>query len=204
MKKYEIILEYLEELIKEPKCELNYFNDYSLLIAIILSAQTKDSRVNEVTKILFDKYKSLKEIKEANIEDLIEIIKPLGIIKKAYYVKELATILVDKYQSKVPDNYNELLKLPGVGKKTISVFLSEYYNQEYIAVDTHVLRVSNRLGLVKSNNPEKVEKELEKHIKKNRRLFHLRMVLFGRYYCTSKNPKCSNCKLKGVCKYERI
>ncbi len=203
-KKYDLIESYLDELIKEPKCELNYFNDYSLLIAIMLSAQTKDSRVNEVTSILFNRYKNLEEIKNANFRDLQEIIRPLGSFnKKAFNVHEIAKILIDNYDGKVPENRDLLEQLPGVGRKTANVFLSEYLNLPFIAVDTHVERVSKRLGLVKENATVLViENTLMKHIKKeNWARRHLQLVLFGRYYCKAKKPECSECKLKDICNF---
>ena len=205
MKKYDLIENYLDELIPSPKCELDYFNDYSLLIAIMLSAQTKDSRVNEVTKILFNKYKSLEEIKNASYKDLQEIIKPLGSFnKKAFNVREIARILLTDYNGIVPTKRDELELLPGVGRKTANVFLSEYLNHHAIAVDTNVERVSKILKLVKEDaTPLIIENTLMKHIKKdNWAKRHLQLVLFGRYYCKAKNPECDNCKLKDICKYK--
>lgn len=196
------IEEYLEELFPNPKCELNYNNDYELLIAIVLSAQSTDKRVNMVTPILFKKYSSLKELKKADLKDLESIIRPVGSFhKKASYIKDMATILVDSYNSVVPNDRDLLIKLPGVGRKTINVFLSEYYNIPAIAVDTHVERISKRLGFAsKSDDVLKIEKKLEKSFDKDvwgKR--HLQMVLFGRYYCKAIRPECSNCKLIDIC-----
>ncbi|MBQ9018909.1 MAG: endonuclease III [Bacilli bacterium] len=196
------IEEYFEELFPNPICELNYNNDYELLIAIVLSAQSTDKRVNMVTPILFEKYSSLKELKNADLKDLEHIIRPVGSFrKKASYIKNIATILVDLYDGVVPTNRDALIKLPGVGRKTINVFLSEYHNIPAIAVDTHVERISKRLGLVSKNaDVLSIEKRLEKFFDKSvwgRR--HLQMVLFGRYYCKAINPKCANCKLINVC-----
>ena len=148
MTKSKLIREYLDELFPNPKCELNYNNDYELLIAICLSAQTTDKRVNEVTKVLFEKYPRLEDIKNADIKDLEQIIRPLGSFhKKSCYVKELSTIIVDKYSSVVPTARTDLESLPGVGRKTVNVFLGEFYNYPAIAVDTHVERVSKRLKM---------------------------------------------------------
>lgn len=205
-KKYDLIENYLDELIKEPKCELNYFNDYSLLIAIMLSAQTKDSRVNEVTSILFDKYRSLEDLSNANFRDLQEIIKPLGSFnKKAFNVHEIARILINNYDGKVPTNRDELEQLPGVGRKTANVFLAEFLGLPAIAVDTHVERVSKRLKLVKEDaTPLIIENTLMKHIEKdNWAKRHLQLVLFGRYHCKAKNPECSECKLKEICSFNK-
>lgn len=204
MKKYDIIEEYLDELIPNPTCELNYFNDYSLLMAVMLSAQTKDSRVNEVTKILFEKYKTLEMLRDADFYDLAEIIKPLGSFnKKAFNVKEMARILIHDFDGKVPMDRELLENLPGVGRKTANVFLSEFLHIPAIAVDTHVERVSKRLKLVNMEaTPLIIEKRLMKNIKKeNWGKRHLQLVLFGRYFCKAKKPECANCKLKDICSY---
>ena len=202
MKKYDLIENYLEELFPNPKCELNYFNDYSLLISIMLSAQTTDKKVNEVTKVLFSKYTSLKELKEANIKDLETIIHPLGNYhKKSYNVKEIARILYDEYNSLVPNKRDVLETFPGVGRKTVNVFFAEYLNIPAIAVDTHVERVCKRLRLAKEkDNVLEIEKKLMKNIKKeNWCKRHLQLVLFGRYHCKAIKPECETCKLKDIC-----
>lgn len=202
MKNYKLIEDYLDELFPNPKCELNYFNDYSLLIAIMLSAQTTDKRVNEVTNILFKKYPSLNELKEADIKDIEKIIYPLGNYKKkAKNVLEIAKILDEEYDGKVPSKRDILETFPGVGRKTTNVFLAEYLNVPAIAVDTHVERVTKRLKMVKErDNVLTIEKKLMKNIQKeNWGKRHLQLVLFGRYYCKAKKPECTNCKLKGVC-----
>lgn len=206
MKNYKLIEDYLDELFPNPKCELNYFNDYSLLIAIMLSAQTTDKRVNEVTKVLFNKYGSLYELKKADIIDIEKIIYSLGNYKKkARNVIEIAKILDEDYLGCVPDTIELLEKLPGVGRKTANVFLSEYLNIPAIAVDTHVERVCKRLKLAKNNdNVLTIEKKLMKNIIPNnwgRR--HLQLVLFGRYFCKAKKPECLNCKLKEICNYKK-
>lgn len=206
MTKSKLIREYLDELFPDPKCELNYNNDYELLIAICLSAQTTDKRVNEVTKVLFEKYPRLEDIKNADVKDLEQIIRPLGSFhKKSCYVKELSTIIVDKYLSVVPTARTDLESLPGVGRKTVNVFLGEFYNYPAIAVDTHVERVSKRLRIAKKDsNVKEVEEKLMKfYPKKEWAKRHLQMVLFGRYYCKAIKPLCENCKLKEYCKEKR-
>ena len=206
MTKSKLIREYLDELFPNPKCELNYNNDYELLIAICLSAQTTDKRVNEVTKVLFEKYPKLEDIKNADVKDLEQIIRPLGSFhKKSCYVKELSTIIVDKYSSIVPTARTDLESLPGVGRKTVNVFLGEFYNYPAIAVDTHVERVSKRLRIAKKDsNVKEVEEKLMKfYPKKEWAKRHLQMVLFGRYYCKAIKPLCENCKLKEYCKEKR-
>lgn len=206
MTKSKLIREYLDELFPNPKCELNYNNDYELLIAICLSAQTTDKRVNEVTKVLFEKYPRLEDIKNADIKDLEQIIRPLGSFhKKSCYVKKLSTIIVDKYSSVVPTARTDLESLPGVGRKTVNVFLGEFYNYPAIAVDTHVERVSKRLRIAKKDsNVKEVEEKLMKfYPKKEWAKRHLQMVLFGRYYCKAIKPSCEDCKLKEYCKEKR-
>ncbi len=206
MTKSKLIREYLDELFPNPKCELNYNNDYELLIAICLSAQTTDKRVNEVTKVLFEKYPRLEDMKNADVKDLEQIIRPLGSFhKKSCYVKELSTIIVDKYSSVVPTARTDLESLPGVGRKTVNVFLGEFYNYPAIAVDTHVERVSKRLRIAKKDsNVKEVEEKLMKfYPKKEWAKRHLQMVLFGRYYCKAIKPLCENCKLKEYCKEKR-
>jgi len=197
------IEKYLDELIPNPKCELNYSKDYELLIAVVLSAQTTDKSVNLVTKVLFDKYKTLEELKDARIEDIIDIIRSIGTYnRKAIYVKEIANILYNDFGGVVPDNHKDLEKMPGVGRKVANVVLSEWYNLPNIAVDTHVDRVSKRLGLAKNNDSVlEVEKKLRKlYLKDNWSKRHLQMVLFGRYKCKSQRPICEECKLKNICK----
>lgn len=197
--------EYLDYLFPDPKCELNYSNDYELLISIVLSAQTTDKRVNSVTSVLFDKYKSLKAISNASLDDLENILKPLGSFrKKAVYVKDIAHALHYDYNDVVPRDRDALIKLPGVGRKTINVFLSEFYNEAAIAVDTHVERVSKRLRIARKNDDVlTVEKKLMKYFPKEEwGKRHLQLVLFGRYYCKAISPCCSTCKIKDIC-YEK-
>lgn len=204
MNKYDEMLMLLEDIIPNPVCELEYNKDYEFLIAIMLSAQTTDKRVNKVTKVLFNKYDSLDKLKDANLLDVENIVKELGNYhKKAKALIDIANILYNKYDGVVPKNRTLLEELPLVGRKTVSVFLSEYYNIPNIAVDTHVDRVSKRLGLSKDNDDVlKIEEKLKRKFKKDTwNDLHLRLVLFGRYYCTAKNPKCEGCKLKKYCKY---
>lgn len=204
MKKIELIENYLEELFPNPKCEINYSKDYELLISVMLSAQTTDKRVNEVTKDLWNKYPTLEALKEADIEDLKTILRPLGNFnKKAVYTKGIATMIVDKYNGIMPRNRNKLEILPGVGRKTVNVVFSELNIEPQIAVDTHVERVSKRLKLAKVNdNVLEVEKHLRRIFKRvnwNKR--HLQLVLFGRYYCKAISPMCESCRLKDICNH---
>lgn len=199
-----MIEEYLDELFPNPKCELNYSNEYELLINIMLSAQTTDKRVNIVTKELYSKYNSLEKLSKADINDIKKIIHSLGNYnKKSEYIKEISTTLLNKYNGIVPKNRTDLETLPGIGRKTVNVFLSELNIDAQIAVDTHVNRVSKRLSLAKEkDNVLEVEKKLKRIFKRvnwNKR--HLQLVLFGRYYCKAKSPLCESCKLKGICNY---
>ena len=204
MKNIKIIEDYIDNLISDPKCELNYKKDYELLIAVMLSAQTTDKRVNIVTKELFNKYNSLEKLKNADINDIKKIIKSLGSYnKKSEYIKQISTIIIDKYNGIMPRNRNDLESLPGVGRKTVNVVFGELNIEDQIAVDTHVERVSKRLYLASTNDSVyNIEMKLRKAFKKetwNKR--HKQLVLFGRYYCKAIKPECNTCKLKDICRY---
>lgn len=199
----ELIINYLDELIPNPQCELIYNKDYELLIATVLSAQSTDKRVNLVTKELFYKY-DLNALKDIDIKELENIIRPVGTYqRKAFYIKEIANKLTSECNGKVPNDRNYLENLPGVGRKTTNVVLANLFNEPAIAVDTHVFRVSKRLRLAKeTDNVLEVEQKLMRIFPKEKwsRLHH-QLVLFGRYYCKSKKPLCENCifkcKIKG-------
>ena len=203
MKKSKQVGEYLDLLFPNPRCELNYQKDYELLLSIVLSAQTTDKRVNMVTPILFQKYSSLIELKNASISDLESIIKPIGSFrKKSIYIKEISKIIDEEYHGVVPRDREQLIKLPGVGRKTANVFLSEYYHDPMFGVDTHVERIAKRLQISEDNsNVLDVENDLMRFFPKEewaRR--HLQLVLFGRYYCKAMKPSCDSCELKNICK----
>ena len=197
------ILELLDKMIPNPKCELNYNKDYELLIATVLSAQCTDKRVNEVTKVLFQKY-NLETLSTANIKDIEKIIYSCGNYrKKAQYIISISKSLIEDYNGVVPNNRDYLESLPGVGRKTTNVVLSNIFDVPAIAVDTHVERVSKRLNLANEKDTVlEVEKKLMKKIPKNKwsRLHH-QLVLFGRYTCKSIKPDCEKCLLKEYCKY---
>lgn len=196
------LLDYLDYLFPNPKCELIYQKDYQLLMAVVLSAQSTDKRVNSVTPIIFSKYPTLEDLKKANLSDLEEIIRPVGSFrKKAAFLKGIATRLVDEFNGVVPIDREVLESFPGVGRKTVNVFLGEFYGVPAIAVDTHVERVSKRLKLAYLNDSVlDVERKLMKKVPKDRwARFHLQMVLFGRYYCKAVKPLCKDCPLKEFC-----
>ena len=172
----------------------------------MLSAQTTDKRVNEVTKVLFKKYPTLKALATANIKDIQDIIRPIGTYhKKSENLIEIAKRLEEDYHGKLPNNREYLESLKGVGRKTANVVLSNIFNVPCIAVDTHVARVSKRLNLAKEKDDVlTIEKKLTKKFKKEdlcKR--HHQLVLFGRYHCLARNPKCEECKLKTICKYKK-
>ena len=200
----EEILSYLEQIFPDAHCELTYNNDYELLIAIVLSAQTTDKSVNKVTPVLFDKYKTLESLANASLEDIEEIIKSIGTFKKkSQFIKNIAISLVNDYNGIVPNDRTYLESLSGVGRKTTNVFLAEYYKVPTIAVDTHVDRVSKRLKLAKENDTvAQVEQNLMKYIPKDKWIeTHHRLIFFGRYMCKAIKPNCAECKLKHLCKY---
>ncbi len=202
--KIDAIEKYLNTLFPNPKCELNYTKDYELLIATVLSAQATDKSVNKVTEVLFKKYDTLEKMKNADKENLKRIIKPIGTSnKKSEYIKQIASVLVEKYEGRVPNNRRALESMPGVGRKTTNLVLSNIYNVPAFAVDTHVNRVSKRLGLSKDiDDVLEVERKLKRKFKREewgRR--HHQLVLFGRYHCKAKNPDCMNCQLQEYCKY---
>lgn len=199
------ILEKLDLMIPNPKCELEYSKPYELLMATVLSAQCTDSRVNQVTKVLWDHF-TLATLASAPIKEVERIIYPVGTYhNKAHYLIDIANRLIKDHNGEVPNDFNYLVTLPGVGRKTANVVLSNIYDRPAIAVDTHVYRTSHRLGLVpKNKNVYETEQYLMKVIPQDKwsRLHH-QLVLLGRYTCEAKNPLCENCLLKEYCHYEK-
>ena len=196
------ILDTLKKEYPEAKCELEYRNNFELLIAVSLSAQTTDKRVNIVTKDLFKKYDDPYKLKDADYEEVKEIIKSLGLSSsKARNIIDISKKLVEDYKGKVPSTREELMLLPGVGRKTSNVVLSVGFDIPAIAVDTHVKRVSNRLGLSESDDVLKIEEDLMKLFdEKDYYSVHHSLIFFGRYLCKAKNPSCDICPLKDKCK----
>ena len=202
-KKCQEIYSYLNNLFKMPKCELNYKNIFELLVAVVLSAQCTDKRVNEVTKVLFEKYKTPQDFSKLSNEKLENIIYSCGFYKnKAKNILNMSKDLLERFNGEVPSTLEELTSLAGVGRKTANVVLSEGFKQNAIAVDTHVFRVSHRLDLSNAKTPDKTEEDLK--AKFNEELWsnlHLYLVLFGRYTCKSQRPDCKNCGLQKYCTY---
>lgn len=201
--KVDLLLEYAKQLFPNAKCELNYSKDYELVIAVMLSSQTTDSSVNKITPLLFNKYQTLVDFKTANYFDIEKIIHPLGLsLTKAKNIVQLSKILVDEYNSKVPFDKIELMKLPGIGNKSAGVIRAEVFNIADLAVDTHILRICKRLKIVESNAKSiDAERALKKCINESEWIkSHHYLIFFGRYHCLAKNPKCQNCKLFDICK----
>lgn len=191
----------LDLMFPKAQCELNYNRDYELLIATVLSAQCTDKRVNEVTKVLFGNY-DIYGLREANKKDIENIIRSCGsYTKKSTYIIEIAKSLVDNYNGVVPNNRDYLESLPGVGRKTANVVLSNLFNVPTIAVDTHVERVSKRLKIARHNDSVLVvERKFQKMIPMNLwSRSHHQLVLFGRYICKARGPVCSKCAFFNDC-----
>lgn len=195
------VVELLLKKYPAPKIALNFSNPLELLVATILSAQCTDKRVNEVTKGLFKKYRTAGDYASADPKVFEQEIRPTGFYKnKARQVINCCKALVERYGGRVPDTLEELTSLPGVGRKTANVVLGSAFGRQAIAVDTHVLRVSNRLGLVDSKDPDRVEQELMRQVPRDRwTAFTLAMILHGRETCTARRPKCGECILRREC-----
>lgn len=200
--KVKVITDYLDELLPNVGCELNYTKDYELVIAVMLSAQTTDVAVNGVTAVLFSTYKSLEELANARFEDVEKIIHPIGMSKnKANNTIGIAKMLLENYNGIVPSDKDELQKLPGVGNKTAGVIRAEIFKIPDLPVDTHILRITKRLGLAKENDgPYETEMKLKKLIPEASWIkTHHQLIHFGRYHCLARSPKCENCKLREIC-----
>ena len=196
------ILDYLDELFPHASCELFYTKDYELVIAVMLSAQTTDKSVNNVTRVLFNKYQSLDELEVAPLEDIEETIKQIGLYKnKAKNLKGIVHELITRFNYQVPSNKEELMTLPGVGNKTAGVIRAEIFKIPDLPVDTHILRISKRLKLAKKEDePIDAEKKLKKLIPEERWIkSHHQLIHFGRYFCTARSPRCSECKIRDMC-----
>lgn len=198
----EIIKEAFVEKYSDAVTELEYRNDYELLIAIILSAQCTDKRVNIITPALFEKYPSVKELAVAQLDDVKELLKTCSFFNnKAKNIIKMAQSVLEDFDGEIPHDQKKLMKLAGVGNKTANVFMIEFEGANLMAVDTHVFRVSHRLGLSDAKNVDLTEAELVKKLKgHDLHIFHQAMVLFGRYICKAVKPDCDNCLFPHVCK----
>lgn len=200
------IYEELEKLFPDARCELNYNNSFELLVDVVLSAQTTDKAVNRVNIELFKKYPDAFKMSDADEKDIAEIIKSIGLYKnKAHNLKKLSQQLVENYSGNVPEKFDDLISLAGVGRKTANVVMAQLYNYPAFAVDTHVDRVSKRLNIADKNDSVIiVEKKLCSFFPKDlwHRLHHL-LIFFGRYKCHSKNPQCDDCPFKNICSFTK-
>ncbi|OJV18711.1 MAG: endonuclease III [Dyadobacter sp. 50-39] len=203
--RYKHFLDYFIQNFPEPETELHYSNPYELLVAVILSAQCTDKRVNIVTPKLFERFPDAESLAASNAEEVFTYIRSISYPNnKAKHLVGMARMLVEQFGSEVPSTVEDLQKMPGVGRKTANVIASVIYSMPAMAVDTHVFRVSRRLGLVPltAKTPLAVEKELVRHIPKH--LIHKAhhwLILHGRYVCTARNPQCFQCPLSPFCKY---
>lgn len=204
LERYQGIIDYFKENMPTATTELNYNNPYELLVAVILSAQCTDKRINIVTPALFKAYPTPYALANATTEDILSYIKSVTFPNnKAKSLLGMANMLVDCYNGEVPSSIDELVKIPGVGRKTANVILAVVYNQAAMAVDTHVFRVSNRIGLTNnSKSPLETEKTLIKYIPKELvSTAHHWLILHGRYTCTARKPNCLECGIKNYCKF---
>ena len=196
------LLNYLDELFPTAKCELFYKRDYELVIAVMLSAQTTDKSVNAVTPVLFETFPSLDDLNKASLEDIEDIIKPIGLYKnKAKNLKSIVKDLIERFNCVVPSDKEQLMTLPGVGNKTAGVIRAEIFQIPDLPVDTHILRIAKRLKLAKKDDePIDVERKLKKIIPEERWIkSHHQLIHFGRYFCTARSPQCENCKIRDMC-----
>jgi endonuclease-3 len=198
------LINLLNKSIKNPKISLKYRNQFTLLTSVVLSAQCTDVNVNNVTKSIYKKYYTPKHFVDLGINKIRNLIMSIGLFNnKAKNLYHLSKILLEKHQSKVPNKFEELMLLPGVGRKTANVVLNAAFDKPTIAVDTHVFRVGNRTGLSNGKSPEQVENQLlkilpQRHIKKAHHL----ILLHGRYICKSRNPLCKKCAINKICLYK--
>lgn len=201
--RYRQVLEHFRNEMPEVTTELEFGSVFQLLVAVVLSAQCTDKRVNQVTPDLFRRYPDAKTMAQAEADEIFEYVKSVSYPNsKAKHLVELSRMLVERFKGQVPSDMNQLLELPGVGRKTANVMQAVAFGQSAMPVDTHVYRVSHRLGLVSKsdNTPLKVEQTLKKHIPAaDLSLAHHWLLLHGRYVCTSRSPHCAKCPLEAVC-----
>ena len=201
--RYEKVLAHFEQAMPSASSELNYENAYQLLVAVMLSAQCTDKRVNMVTPALFEKYPDADALSKATAGEVLEYVKSVSYPNsKSQHLVGMAQRVVENYEGQIPSGVDELQTLPGVGRKTANVVTAVLYNQPNMPVDTHVFRVSNRIGLTNnSKTPLETEKTLTRHIPKDKiPIAHHWLILHGRYVCTARNPKCEKCGISTYCK----
>ena len=200
--RYQGILEYFQKEQPNPETELQHHDPFELLVAVMLSAQCTDKRVNMVTPALFAAYPTPQAMAAANVEDILQYVKSVSYPNsKAAHLLAMSQKLVDEFEGKVPDNMKDLTSLPGVGRKTANVILGIVFGKATIPVDTHVFRVSHRLGLSQGKTPNDVEKDLSRHIPAELRFkAHHWILLHGRYVCKAIKPDCLNCGIQHYCK----
>lgn len=201
--RFEKLIAYFQEAMPQAASELHFNSPYELICAVILSAQCTDKRVNMVTPSLFEAYPDVYALAAAEPEEVKKIIASISYPNsKALHLVQMARAVVSRHEGKIPSEIEELMELSGVGRKTANVVASIIYDKPVIAVDTHVFRLSHRLGLSDGKTPDAVEKDLERHIPENLRAkAHHWLILHGRYICTSRTPRCAECALKPYCKY---
>lgn len=199
--RYSAVVDWFSENMPSATSELHYGSPYQLLVAVILSAQCTDRRVNMTTPAIFARYPDVQSLASATEDELLPLVKSISYPNsKTAHLIAMARKLVSDFGGEVPSDTDELMSLPGVGRKTASVIASIVYDKPVIAVDTHVFRVSHRLGLSKGKTPEAVQKDLESHIPIDKRaISHHWLILHGRYTCTARSPKCESCGLRPWC-----
>lgn len=201
--RYRAFVAYFSTHSPDAQTELNYSNPYELLVAVILSAQCTDKRINQVTPALFNRYPTVESLATSSVDEVFSYIKSVSYPNnKAKHLVGMAQKLLSDFDGVIPEEIADLQKLPGVGRKTANVIASVIYQAPAIAVDTHVFRVANRIGLVNAKTPLAVEKQLVKHLpKETLAIAHHWLILHGRYICVARKPKCEICPITGICKY---
>jgi endonuclease-3 len=206
-KRLEFVIEYFKKVNPNPTTELKHKNPYELLVATILSAQTTDKRVNMTTPILFEKYPTIDKLAKATPDDVYGFISSINYANnKSNYLVKMANMIMTRYNGKIPEDTEELQNLPGVGRKTAHVIAATLFNKPVIAVDTHVLRVAERIGLsTDAKNPLESEEQLVRYTPKEvmSKISHW-LILHGRYICTARNPQCTRCEINKVCRYYKM
>lgn len=207
MRDANLILDEMHKMFPDAKCALHHHNAYELIVAVVLSAQTTDEAVNKVTPALFQRFPTPYELSKASEDEIASYIKTIGLYRnKSKSIKQLAISLIENFNGEVPSSKKDLMSLAGVGRKTANVVQSVWFNIPAFAVDTHVERISKRLGLAKFDDTvEQVEAKLKRKIKKERwNDGHHLFIFFGRYHCTARNPKCMQCPFTEICRNEKF